>query len=105
MTVTKRPGTLDGKQRRQLKALAHGLDPIVQVGGGGITPAILAAIDQALTDHELIKIRLGESCPVPRKEAGPLLSDPVGAHDIGLIGRIVIVYRRHPTDPVIPLRT
>lgn len=103
--MTKRPPTLDGKQRRQLKALAHDLEPTVQVGGKGISQGILDAIDQALTDHELIKVRLGEGCPIPRKEAGSLLSDPVDAHDIGLIGRIVILYRRHPTDPVIPLRT
>ncbi len=103
--MAKRPLTLTGAQRRQLKALAHDLSPLVQVGAKGITQQLLDAIDQALTDHELIKVRVQESCPVPRKEAAALLADPVDAHEVGLIGRVVILYRRHPTEPTIPLRT
>jgi RNA-binding protein len=103
--MAKRPTTLTGAQRRQLKALAHDLEPTVQVGAKGITPGLLDAIDQALTDHELIKVRVQESCPVPRKEAAGQLADPVDAHEIGLIGRVLILYRRHPTEPTIPLRS
>ncbi|MBW2464234.1 MAG: YhbY family RNA-binding protein [Deltaproteobacteria bacterium] len=101
----KRPENLTGKQRRQLKGLAHGLKPLVQISGKGITDTVLSAIDQALTDHELIKVKLSEGCPVPRKEAGPLLADPTDAHQIGLIGRVIILYRRHPDAPVVPLHS
>jgi len=99
----KRPTTLTGKQRRQLKALAHDLAPIVQIGNKGITPELLDAVNQALDDHELIKVRVSESAPLDRKTAGSLLADPSSAHDIGTIGRIVILYRRHPDAPQIPL--
>jgi len=102
--VAKRPLTLTGKQRRQLKGLAHDLDPIVMVGAKGVTPTLLEAIDQALTDHELVKVKLLESCPVPRKEVGPLIAEPLDAHEIGLIGRVLILFRRHPDTPVIPLK-
>lgn len=100
----KRPENLTGKQRRQLKGLAHGLKPLVQVGNKGVTDTVLSAVDQALTDHELIKVKLLEGCPVPRKEIGPLIADPTDAHHIGLIGRVIILYRRHPDEPTVPLR-
>ena len=103
--MTKRPSTLTGKQRRQLKGLAHDLEPLVSVGNKGITPTVIAAIDQVLTDHELVKIKILEACPVPRKEAGALLAEPLGAHHISVVGRVVVLYRRHPDAPTIPLRT
>ncbi len=103
--MAKRPPSLTSAQRRQLKSLAHPLDAIVQVGAKGITRGLLDAIDQALTDHELIKVRVQESCPVPRKEAAAQLADPVDAHEIGLVGRVVILYRRHPSKPKIPLES
>lgn len=99
----KHPAELSGAQRRKLRSLAHHLQPIVQVGRQGVTDKVLAAIDQALTDHELIKVKLLESCPVDRKLVGPTLADPVSAHDIGLIGRVQILYRRHPEQPQIPI--
>jgi RNA-binding protein len=101
----KRPAEISGKQRRQLRALAHQLDPLVQIGQKGLTAEIFAAVDQALDDHELVKIRVAEGSPVERKDVGPALAEKLDAHDVGLIGRVVILYRRHSEAPKIPLRT
>ncbi len=101
----KRPQNLNGKQRRQLRGLAHHLEPVVQVGQKGLTDELYGAVDQALTDHELIKIRVLEAAPVARKDAGALIADKVDAHDVGVIGRICILYRRHPDDPKVPLQS
>ncbi len=99
----KRPPVLSGKQRRQLRALAHHLSPVVSVGARGVTDELVAAVDQALTDHELIKVRVAEGAPIDRKAAGPELAERTEAHDVGLVGRVVILYRRHPDKPRVPL--
>jgi len=100
----RRPPHLTGKQRRQLRSLAHNLSPVVQVGHKGITEQLLEAVDVALTDHELIKVKMLEGPPVERKSAGGLIAERVGAHDVGVIGRVLILYRRHPDNPRVPLR-
>lgn len=94
---------LSGMQRKHLRGLAHGLKPIVQVGKEGVTNAILGAVDQALEDHELIKVKVLEACPLPRKEVAPLLLEPLGAHLAGQLGRVVILYRRHREEPKVKL--
>lgn len=100
----KRPPELTSRQRRQLRGLAHHLEAVVQVGTRGITDELVGAVDAALDDHELVKVRVGENAPIDRHEVGPALADRTHAHDIGCIGRIVILYRRHPTEPRVPLR-
>jgi RNA-binding protein YhbY len=55
-------------------------------------------------DHlELVKVKLLETAPVERSEAGPWLALHCGAHHIGTVGRIVILYRRHKKTPQVPL--
>ncbi len=44
-----------------------------------------------------------EGAPVDKKEAGEYLAEACGAHLVGTIGRIAILYRRHPKKPMIPL--
>ena len=57
---------LTGKQSRHLRALGHHLEPVVHVGKEGVTEALSKAIDQALTDHELIKLKLNPETPEDR---------------------------------------
>jgi RNA-binding protein len=99
----KHPLELTGKQRRSLRALAHHLSPIVHIGQKGLTDELVGSVRQALLDHELIKIKLLEGAPVDRREVGPMLAERLEAHDIAVIGRVVTLYRRHPTDPVVAL--
>jgi RNA-binding protein len=98
---------LTGKQRRHLRALAHHIDPVVQVGKGGMTDALTAAVDRALNDHELVKVRVLEGAPLDRHELAQPLAAVLRAHVVGTLGRIVILYRprkKHP-DIVLPPRT
>lgn len=99
----KRPAELSTKQRKHLRALAHHLDPVVHVGQKGVTDELVASVDKALTDHELIKIKLLEGVPHDRHEVGPLLADRCEAHDVGIVGRVVTLYRRHPQKPKVDL--
>ncbi len=90
-----------GFQRTWLRGRAHDLKPVVQVGQSGITDAVVRAVDQALLDHELIKVRLHE--PASKKNMAADLAERTGAEMCGLIGHTVILYRAHPEAPRIVL--
>ncbi len=94
---------LSGKDRRFLRALGHHLKPVVQVGKDGVSDAAAKAADQALRDHELIKVKVGESCPLERQEAAEALAQATGAEIAQLLGRTILLYRPDPEEPGIRL--
>ncbi|MCA9606841.1 MAG: ribosome assembly RNA-binding protein YhbY [Myxococcales bacterium] len=94
---------LRGAQKRYLRGLAHHLEPIVQIGKAGITDALVAATDRALTDHELIKVKLPQVEKAERQELAATLEQRSGAELAGLTGRVALLYRRHPNEPTIRL--
>jgi len=95
--------SLSGKQKRFLRAEAHALEPVVSLGKEGMSESVLAAVREALATHELIKVRVLENAPLDRKEAAETLPGLVNAQLAGLIGRIMILYKRHPEKPKVPL--
>lgn len=94
---------LTGPQRRHLRGLAHHLDPVVHLGKEGVTEALADAVSVALDQHELIKLKVLEGAPLSRKDAAPWVAEACGAHIAGQLGRVVILYRRHPEEPRIKL--
>ncbi len=92
---------LRGFQRRHLRKLAHSRKPVVHVGEAGVGPPVLRALEQALEDHELVKVRLHE--PENKKELARILPEETGAELCGLVGHTVILYRPHPDSPRIEL--
>lgn len=89
--------TLTSAQRKWLRGQAHSLRPVVQIGRQGLTGAVLRQVDEALNDHELIKVQAA----VPReekKEVAARLASELGAEIAGHIGHVVILYREQP-DP------
>ena len=94
---------LTGKQRRHLRALGHALKVVVQVGKGGIDDGLITAITQALLDHELIKIRVGESAGLERHEAADEIATQTKSSVAQVLGNMVLLYKRHPDKPVIVL--
>jgi len=104
MSVERRPrAELSGKQRRHLRGLAHHLDALVRVGQGGVDDGVVQATSEALETHELIKVKALENAPVDRAEVATALAEGCGAHVVGTVGRVVILYRRHPDKPQITL--
>lgn len=85
--------SLSGRARTHLKSLAHPLEPVVQVGTHGITPTVIAAVGVALDDHELIKVKLGQSFEGDRQEAAEQLAAEGHATLVQVIGRIIVLYR------------
>lgn len=94
---------LQGKQIRYLKSLAHHLEPVVTVGKEGTSDAVVAATREALLTHELIKVRLPQAEKEERTAMADQLSAALDAHLVGTIGRIALLYRRHPSEPQIKL--
>ncbi len=94
---------LDGKQRRRLRALGHHLAVVVQVGHEGVTPGVLAALEQALFDHELVKVKLSSEDREARKEQGQALASGTGAEVAQVLGRTVLLYKADPDQPRIEL--
>lgn len=88
---------LTGKQRRQLRALGHHLAAVVQVGQQGVTPGVITATEQALADHELIKVKVGDG-PVDRHEAASQLSEATGAEVAQVLGRTLLLFKKREKD-------
>lgn len=89
--------TLDRDTRLALRARAHALAPVVMIGSAGVTDAVLAEIDLALTAHELIKIKIAQGDRSDRATAVERICAAVGAEPVQSIGRVAALYR--PAEP------
>lgn len=87
---------LNSSDRKALRAKAHHLKPVVALGQKGLTPAVLNSIDEALTVHELIKVRLRGVPREDRDATVEAIAAPLAAEAIGLVGSILILYRQNP---------
>jgi RNA-binding protein len=94
---------LTGKQRRTLRALGHHLTALLHVGHQGVSPSLIAAVEQALHDHELVKVRVLETSPEPRADAAVALAAATGSEVAQVLGRTVLLYKPHPEKPKIRL--
>jgi RNA-binding protein len=88
---------LTGRQRRRLMATAHGLKPLVQVGKAGATDGLIGALDAALLDHELVKVRF-TGHKEERTKLSAVMAERTRSHLVGIIGNTAVLYRESP-DP------
>ena len=85
--------------RRALRGHGHAMSPIVQVGKLGVTDALVKQVNQALADHELIKVKIGGECPIDRHAVAERLDGEAGVDVVQLVGRVILLYKRHPQKP------
>ena len=97
------PTLLTGKQRSFLRALAHPLKPVVQIGHAGLTDAVLKAIEGALLTHELIKVRVTGNEELSASALSPEIEKRTRSSVAQVIGKTLVVYRARKKDPVIVL--
>lgn len=90
---------LTASQKKNLRSLGHHLQPLVYVGKEGLTVPLQKSVLAALKAHELIKVKLGQNCPVERNQAGEQLAGLCGASLVQVIGRMVVLYRPNPDLP------
>lgn len=83
---------LSSKQRKYLEKEAHDLQPVVIVGGAGLTDGVISMADKALADHELIKIKFNEYKDEV-KELTAQLCEKTEATLVRIIGFTAILYR------------
>ncbi|HEC74665.1 MAG TPA: ribosome assembly RNA-binding protein YhbY [Methylophaga aminisulfidivorans] len=81
------------KQKRYLKGLAHPLKPVVMIGNSGLTDTVLSEIDNALTHHELIKVRVSGQERADRKAMLDEIANKTSADLVLIIGHIGGFYR------------
>ncbi len=88
---------LTGKQKRQLRGLGHSLKPVILIGKRELDQSVIDETGQALASHELIKVKLLESCLLDRHEAADALAEATGSDIAQILGRTFLLYR--PADP------
>jgi RNA-binding protein len=89
---------LTSRQRARLKALAHPLEPVVQIGHGGVQDSVVAAVETALTAHELIKVKINDAERDERVEIADTLATRTGAAIVQRVGKVVVLWRPRPED-------
>ena len=94
--------SLSNAQRRYLRGLTHGISPVVMIGDKGLSETVLAAIDEALDRHELVKIRLRTDRET-RRVLTEEIAERFGAERVHTIGQVACFYRRNPERQVIEL--
>ena len=95
---------MTSKQRAGLRSLANTMDPIFQIGKGGINENLIDQVDECLEKRELIKITLLQTCEYTTREACGIVADAVGAEPVQCIGRRFVLYRESRENPRIDLR-
>jgi RNA-binding protein len=88
---------LTGKERAKFRAAANGLEPVFQIGKGGVSDALIAQVEAALDARELIKVKaLLETIPQPPKEMAQQIAARTQAEVIQVIGGVIVLYRENP---------
>jgi RNA-binding protein len=89
---------LTAAERKALKAKAHKLDPVVQIGTKGITDEVIAEIDRALRAHELIKVRAPSLDRDQRDEAFSSICEKTKAEQVQQVGKVFVLFRKNPDE-------
>ncbi len=93
------PISLTPRERAHLKARAHALEPRVQIGHGGLTAAVAAEVDRALTAHELVKVKILADRDA-RDEIAGTMATGADAAIVQQVGKVVVLWRPKPEHAV-----
>ncbi|GIU43634.1 ribosome assembly RNA-binding protein YhbY [Shewanella sp. 10N.261.52.F9] len=85
---------LTTKQKQHLKGLAHSLKPVVMLGGNGLTEGVLAEIDNALSYHELIKVKVASGDRELKNAIVDAIVRETKAEKVQLIGHVLVLFRQ-----------
>ena len=85
--------SLSNEQKKRYRTIGHGLNPIVTIASNGINENVMAEIDRALSDHELIKIKLVLEDKASRKKTIAEISQQMDATVVQEIGKVVLLLR------------
>ena len=92
------PVSLASRERAQLKARAHALQPVVQMGQAGVSDALVAEVNRALTAHGLIKVKLAGADREARASMADALCRATDAAEVQQVGKVLVMWRPKPED-------
>ncbi len=81
---------------KTLRGIGHELNPIIIVGASGLTPSVIEETARALTDHELIKVKIPAGTSEERKETAQALAEATESQAVHRIGRMVLLFKKNP---------
>lgn len=84
---------LRGKQKRFLRSQAHHLQPIFQIGKGGLNDAVIVQIEEALEKRELIKVSLLQNTDEVAEEVAEVLAARIHCDVVQIIGRVLVLFK------------
>lgn len=88
--------SLSQAQKKAFRSIGHHLSPVVTVSENGISEGLLSELDRALSDHELVKVKLALT---ERDDRAAMLDELLaasGAERIQTIGKMALLYRKNP---------
>ncbi len=91
---------LKSSQKKNLRGQAHHLKPLVTVAGKGLSETVVAEIERALNDHELVKVKLRADRDA-RNSWAQRIAKQCAAELVQTIGQVACFYKKHPENPVI----
>ena len=90
--------SLTSAEKRDLRARAQRLEPIVKLGHGGMSEAFLKSLDAALTAHGLVKVRFTDF-KEEKKTLGPQIAEKTGSALVQRVGNVAVFFRAKPEAP------
>jgi RNA-binding protein len=87
--------SLSNAQKKFLRKLGHSLSPVVYIGKEGLSETVVAAIDEALDFHELLKIKIVNTDKISKHEAADQVPEVTRSQLVQLIGKTLLIYRRN----------
>ncbi len=90
----RKPLTME--QKKHLRGIGHDLKPIVTIGGNGVSEGVLAELERALADHELIKLKIAAGERDDRQPVIDYVTAETGSELIARIGKVALLHRENP---------
>ncbi|WP_029407882.1 ribosome assembly RNA-binding protein YhbY [Thiomicrorhabdus sp. Milos-T2] len=88
------PEKLTTNQKKYLRGIAHGLNPMIIIGANGVTESLMAELESTLEHHEILKIKMASADREDRKKIVDYILEQTGALLVQTIGKICVIYRQ-----------
>ncbi|WP_044407634.1 ribosome assembly RNA-binding protein YhbY [Thiomicrospira microaerophila] len=95
--------TLSTNQKKYLRGLAHGLNPMIIIGSQGVTDSLMAELEKTLNHHEILKIKIAAGEREDRKGVIEHITKISRAQLVQSVGKMFVIYRARAKDPQLEL--
>lgn len=99
----KTDSTLTANQKKFLRGIAHGLNPVIIIGSQGVTDNLMAELDKSLTHHELLKVKMAAGEREDRKAIIDYVISHTKAKLVQNVGKMFVIYRARTKNPELVL--